>query len=83
MMLLMQTSTPAAQNNQPVRDLVASSALPPAVALTLFNRGLQPAVSESTWKAFMAEPGHANFKAMTEAQLAHGQRQFATFAAKA
>jgi hypothetical protein len=64
-------------NNQHLRELVATLALPPAVALTVFNRGLNPAVSESTWKALMAEPGQANLQAVTDEQLTHAQQQFA------
>lgn len=69
----------AAKRNQQVRELVRASGLPPAVALTIFNRGLVAAVacSESQWKAFMAEPGSARFLPMDAQQLSHAIQQFA------
>lgn len=69
----------AADRNQTVRELVRASGLPPAVALTIFNRSLTAAAacSESQWKGFMAEPGSARFLPMNAQQLSHAIDQFA------
>ena len=64
--------------NAELRELVASSGLPSAVAMTIFNRGLGAmACTETQWKGFLAEPGAARFLPLSEAQFAHAVDQFA------
>lgn len=64
--------------NAELRELVAGSGLTPAVAMTIFNRQLGAAAcSESEWRGYMAEPGSAQYRKLSEAQLAHAVAQFA------
>lgn len=69
----------ASSANAQLGELVAASGLPPAVALTIFNRGLAAAqaCSQSQWNAWLAEPGSERFRALSPAQLAHAIFQFA------
>jgi len=65
-------------NNQRLRDLVEAMGVSPAVALTLFNRGLgASAHSESEWKALLASPATERFRPLDSRLLAHAEQAFA------
>ena len=68
-----------ASTNRRLKALVAASMLPPAVAMTIFNRGMQAAsaCSETQWKRYLSEPGSERFQMLPEALLAHAVHQFA------
>ncbi|GAA0741172.1 hypothetical protein GCM10009107_03520 [Ideonella azotifigens] len=69
---------PDAGNNQRLRDLVDALGVSPAVALTLFNRGLgTSAHSDSEWKALMASPSTPRFRPLDSRLLAHAEQAFA------
>lgn len=64
--------------NARLRELVATSGLPPAVAMTIFNRQRgSAACSETEWRGFMAEPGSGRYREMSSEQFAHAVAQFA------
>ena len=68
----------AHSNNARLRGLVSESGLPPAVAMTVFNRGLgAKGCTETEWKGFLAEQGSERFRPLSESQLAHAIAQFA------
>ncbi len=63
-------------NNERLRELVASSKLTQAVALTIFNRGLgTKAYSESAWKAYLSSPETTRFRRLSDEMLAHAEKQ--------
>jgi hypothetical protein len=65
-------------NNDLLRDLVETTGLSAAVAMTIFNRGLGTAACpESTWKAFLCAPDSVRHKPLSDALLAHARQQFA------
>jgi hypothetical protein len=83
MMRGMNRPAPAMTTNQHLRELVDATALPLAVVLTLFNRGLgAAAVPESRWKSFLAQPGQAHFQVVPDELLAHAQRQLTKLSAQ-
>ena len=64
-------------NNERLRDLVAGAALRPAVALTLFNRGLgAQAFTDSAWQALFLSPSDARHLPLCDALLLHAQAAF-------
>jgi hypothetical protein len=64
-------------NNDALREIVLRSGLAPAVALTVFNRGLGPyELTESAWRAVLSEPDATNFAPLADELLAHAQQQF-------
>jgi len=64
--------------NDRLRELVATSGLPTAVAMTVFNRGLGAAgCTETQWKGFLADAGSARFVPLSDEWLAHAVEQFA------
>ena len=64
--------------NTQLQQLVTTSGLSSAVAMTIFNRGLgASACSESQWKGYLAGPNSPRYLALSEEQLAHGIHQFA------
>ncbi len=70
-------------NNERLRELVETSGLTQAVALTVFNRGLGPAAySESTWKAFFVKSDSPRFRPLKDELLAHAEKEFAKLAKK-
>lgn len=72
---------PAASNNERLRRLVEAAGVSPAVALTLFNRGLgAQAHSDSDWKALLASPATERFRPLDEHLLAHAEQAFARLA---
>ena len=61
-----------------LQQLVTTSGLSSAVAMTIFNRGLgASACSESQWKGYLAGPDSPRHLALSAEQLAHGIHQFA------
>ena len=67
-------------NNALFRELVESSGLSLATAMTLFNRGLAEPVTESVLKGWLAAPGSSRHIEIPEASLAHAQRVFSDLA---
>ncbi len=63
-------------NNALFRELVESSGLSLATAMTLFNRGLAEPVTESVLKGWLAAPGSSRHIEIPDAALAHAQRVF-------
>jgi len=64
--------------NVQLQELVTASGLPPAVSMTIFNRGLGTAsCTETQWKGCLAEPGSSRFLELSAEQLAHAVHQFA------
>lgn len=75
---VLQACNPTLSANEELKRIVESAKLHPAVALTIFNRGLGPqALSESQWKALLAEPGSTTFKPLPPELLEHAHSQFA------
>lgn len=65
-------------NNERLRELIEAAGVTQAVALTIFNRGLGPAAYKmDTFKAFLARPDSAKFRALKDELLEHAERQFA------
>jgi hypothetical protein len=60
-------------NNRQLRELVHQARLTPAVSLTLFNRGVTKPVSDTTWRAWLAEFGSERWQALPDDLLAHAQ----------
>lgn len=72
---------PQVSNNERLQELVAASGLPPAVALTIFNRGLGPkACTSSAWSAYLSEPGSPRYLELDADLLSHAEAQFAAAA---
>lgn len=70
-------STSVQSANERLRELVESSGLSSAVAMTIFNRNLGPAaLPESEWKALFADPGSERFRSLSDELLAHAVEQF-------
>jgi hypothetical protein len=70
-------ATPPTSNNDRLKELVRGAGLAPAVALTLFNRGLSNEVfSESAWKALFADQSSSQFRSLEDELLAHAERAF-------
>ncbi|WP_271009282.1 hypothetical protein [Paucibacter sp. B51] len=68
-------------NNEELRVLVASSGLPMAVALTIFNRGLGVnACTSSAWAAYLSDPGSSQYRELNDDLLKHAEAQFAAAA---
>ncbi|WP_144006563.1 hypothetical protein [Pelomonas sp. KK5] len=64
--------------NAQLRELVSASGLPPAVAMTIFNRQLGAAAcSETEWRGYTSEPGNPRYRPVSPEQLAHAIAQFA------
>lgn len=64
-------------NNDRLRELIDAAGVTQAVALTIFNRGLGAAgYSMDTFKAFLARPDSAKFRALKDELLAHAEKQF-------
>jgi hypothetical protein len=67
-----------APTNVRLKQLVSVSALPPAVALTIFNRGLGPqACTASVWNAYLSDPRSASYQELPGHLLTHAETQFA------
>ncbi|MDC6169770.1 hypothetical protein [Paucibacter sp. XJ19-41] len=65
-------------NNERLRELVASSGLPPAVALTIFNRGLGAnACTSSAWTGYLSDPASPHYRELSTELLSHAETQFA------
>ncbi|MCV2438591.1 hypothetical protein [Paucibacter sp. DJ2R-2] len=65
-------------NNEQFRDLVASTGLPSAVAMTIFNRGLGAnACTASAWAGYLSEPGSPQYRELNADLLKHAEAQFA------
>lgn len=73
-----ERSVEALSTNAQLRELVAQSGLQPAVAMTIFNRGLVASspCTESLWKAYLAEPDSDRFVVLPETHLVHALAQF-------
>lgn len=70
-------STSIQSANEKLRELVESSGLSPAVAMTIFNRNLgTAALTESDWKALFADPDSGRFRALSDELLEHAIEQF-------
>ena len=68
-------------NNERLRALVSTSGLPPAVALTIFNRGLGAnACTSSVWAAYLSDPGTPHYRELDAELLSHAEAQFAAAA---
>ena len=81
--MMVHMNTSAKTNNELLRELVEASGLTQAVALTVFNRGLGAAAySESTWKAFLADPAAARFRPLSDELLTHAIKQFSKIEAR-
>lgn len=64
--------------NRALRQLVETSGLPQAVAMTIFNRQLGAhGCSETEWRGFLADPDSPRYREMTAEQLSHAVVQFA------
>lgn len=72
---------PQVSNNERLQELVAASGLSPAVALTIFNRGLGPkACTSSAWSAYLSEPSSPRYLELDADLLSHAEAQFAAAA---
>jgi len=81
MMVYMNTNTKS--SNERLRELVETSGLTQAVALTVFNRGLGAAgYSESAWKAFFSDPSGPRFRPLKEELLQHAENEFGKLSTK-
>ena len=68
-------------NNERLRALVSTSGLSPAVALTIFNRGLGAnACTSSAWAAYLSDPGALHYRELDAELLSHAEVQFAAAA---
>ena len=64
-------------NNEKLRELVASTGLSEAVALTIFNRGLAiNGYSNDAWRALLASPESPKFKPLDDQMLEHAEQAF-------
>jgi hypothetical protein len=63
-------------NNQRFCQMVQSARLSDAVAITLFNRGRSRPVTHSEFRAWMAEPHSARWRALADDDLLHAERMF-------
>lgn len=64
-------------NNSQLKHLVESKRLSLPVALTIFNRGRSDPVTESTFKAWFADPNSEVWRELSSADLEHAQRALA------
>lgn len=72
----MSTSTDIHSNNRLFKQLVNSKRLRLAVAVTIFNRGRAEPVTESTLKAWLAEPEVSGWREVSDADLEHAKAVF-------
>ena len=70
-------STPNNPNNARLRELIERAELTQAVALTLFNRGQVRPITESGWKAWLADPSSVRWRELSDAYLARAEKVFA------
>jgi hypothetical protein len=70
----METASPV--NNQRLCQMVQSAGLSEAVAITLFNRGRRQPVTHSEFRAWMAAPHSARWRALADDDLLHAERMF-------
>ena len=63
-------------NNIRLRELVESTGLTQAVALTLFNRGQVRPITESGFKAWLAAPESVRWRELSDAYLDHAEKVF-------
>jgi hypothetical protein len=69
---------PEIPTNARLQELVSASGLSPAVALTIFNRGLgAKACTSSAWSAYLSEPGSPRYLELDAELLSHAEAQFA------
>lgn len=73
---MVHMSTKNHQNNARLRQLIESAALTQAAALTLFNRGQVRPITESGFKAWLADPDSVRWRELSEAYLQHAERVF-------
>lgn len=67
-------------NNEKLREIVASTGLSEAVALTIVNRGKSiNGYSIDVWRAFLASPDTPKFQPVDDAILEHVQQAFEKF----
>ena len=68
-------------NNERLRALIFLSGLSPAVALTIFNRGLGVnACTSSAWAAYLSDPVTSHYRELDAELLHHAETQFAAVA---
>lgn len=70
-------STPNQPNNARLRELIERSGVTQSKARALFNRGQVRPVTESGFKAWLADPESVRWRALSDALLAHAEKVFA------
>lgn len=73
-------STKNHPNNARLRELVDRSGLTQPVILTLFNRGQVRAITESGFKAWLADPDAVRWRELSNEYLQHAEKVFAKIA---
>ena len=68
------TSDSPYPNNDRLRALFEASGLTLSIAMTLFNRGFRPAVTESIFKGWLAEPGDERWCEVSAAPLQQAEQ---------
>lgn len=65
-------------NNLRLRKLLECARLKQSTALTLLNRGRRSPVTDSTFRAWLADPRSSLFRPLSDEELASCQRAFAS-----
>ncbi len=74
--MMVHMSTRNHQNNARLRELIESAGLTQAAALTLFNRGQVRPITESGFKAWLADPASVRWRELSDAYLQHAEKVF-------
>lgn len=74
--MLVHMSTNNHPNNARLRELIESAGLTQAAALTLFNRGQVRPITESGFKAWLADRASVRWRELSDAYLQHSENVF-------
>lgn len=77
---MVHMSTKNHSNNLRLRELIETAELTQAAALTLFNRGQVRPITESGWKAWLADPESVRWRELSDAYKDHAEKVFAKVA---
>ena len=61
-------------NNQKLRALIEGANLTQAAAMTIFNRGQARPVTESGFKAWLADPSAVRYRPLSDELLQHADK---------
>jgi len=81
--MMVHMSTANHPNNARLRELIEGAGLTQAAALTLFNRGQVRPITESGFKAWLADPSSVRWRELSDVFREHAEKVFAKVSKKA